>query len=242
MSRSVKSVQPRLVFGLTLVVIGFLFLLDHLFVYQFHIEDYWPLLLIIWGIVRFSSHGSRGWGFSASLMIFGAIFLLNDYFPFSYIFDWENLWPLALIVLGGYLITRNLNQNRANENVSDPASAGGSDGLKAFTILGGRKSFITSSSFSGGEVTVTLGGLEIDCSQAKLSTQTPEVTIDVTVVMGGVELIVPEDWLVEVRATPVLGGIEDNRKKGRGVNTQGTTLIIDGVVLLGGVEILTAPN
>ncbi len=239
MTRSAKSVQPRLVFGLTLVVIGLLFLMDRMLPYRFHIESYWPLLLIIWGGARFNTHGAKGWVFSGALMVFGTVFLLNDYFPFSYVFDWDNMWPLALIILGGYLLTKSLDKNRSNDNVSDPG-ASVIDELKAFTILGGRKSHITSSNFTGGEVTVALGGLEIDCRQAKLSTQTPEVILDVNVIMGGVELKVPEDWTVVVRATPILGGIDDKRGSGQRSSAQGTTLVIDGFVLLGGVEILNA--
>jgi len=244
MSRTAKSIHPRIIFGFTLVAVGFLLLLDKFLPYQFQFADFWPLLLVIWGVARFSSHGSRGWGFSAALVIFGVIFLLQDYRPFSYIFDWDNLWPLALIALGGYLIARNL--NRQNTGGLGGVSAV-SDELRATTLVSNRKLAITSANFCGGNVTVALGGLEIDMREAKLSTQSPEVVIDVTTVMGGMELHVPEDWSVVLRASVILGEIEDKRPRSTVTQSpptpaQSTTLVIDGVVLLGVVEILSNPK
>jgi len=224
------------VFGFTLVAIGFLFLLDKFLPYRFNLSDFWPLLLIIWGVARFSSHGARGWGFSSALIIFGVFLFLNDFEPFSYIFNWANLWPLALIALGGYLITRNLNQR--NSSVAGDGSASADD-LRATAFLSKRKLVVPSANFRGGDATVALGGLEIDLRGAKLSTQVSEVVVDVTTVMGGMELLVPDDWTVVLRASAILGEIEDKRPK-TGVNqTQNTTLVIDGVVLLGVVEILS---
>ncbi len=241
MTRTGNSVHPRIVFGSALVIIGLLYLFDHLLPYRFNIGDFWPLIFVIWGIARFSSHGSKGWAFSGGLMALGGFLFLSDYYPFSYIFDWDNLWPLAIIGLGGFLITKSLNQSQANENIHDSASSA-TDYLKATAFLGGRKQFVTSANFTGGSVNVTLGGLEIDCSSAKLSTQTPEVTLDITLLMGGIELIVPDDWSVVVRVSPFLGGVDDKRMNPRTSPTQGTTLIIDGVVMLGGVEIISRPS
>lgn len=242
MSRTAKSIHPRMVFGVTLVAIGILFLLERLLPYRFHAGDFWPLALVFWGIARFSVHGSRGWAFSAGLMTLGVVFLLDDYYPFSYLFDWDNIWPLALIALGGYLITKNLNRHHAHESISDPTA---SDNLRACAFMGGRKTVVDSSNFRGGNATVALGGLEIDFRPARLSSQVSEVIVDVTTVMGGIEIIVPEDWPIVVRATPFLGGIEDKRAQSSLANAAGAqkaTLVIEGVVLLGALEILSQPS
>jgi len=236
MSGTVKSVHPRMVFGFALVAIGFLFLLDQFLPYRFHLHDFWPLLLVIWGLARFSSHDARGWGVSSALVIFGVFFLLEGYEPFSYIFNWDNLWPLALIALGGYLITKNLNQR--NRGIAGDSSVS-ADNLRASVFVGSRKIAVSSANFSGGTAIVALGGLEIDLRDAQLSSQAPEVVIDVTTTLGGVELIVPDEWNVVLRASVILGGIEDKRRRAAVARNQGTVLVIDGVVLLGGVEVLS---
>jgi hypothetical protein len=35
--------------------------------------------------------------------------------------------------------------------------------------------------------------------------------IDMVAVMGGVDLLLPRDWTVDVQAVPILGGVEDKR-------------------------------
>jgi len=52
--------------------------------------------------------------------------------------------------------------------------------------------------------------------------------------MGGVEIRVPREWSVVVNGSPVLGGIED---KTIPPMMPGKRLVIDGSVIMGGVEI-----
>src|SRR5699024_8047117 len=59
--------------------------------------------------------------------------------------------------------------------------------------------------------------------------------LNVTTILGGVEIIVPENVQVEIKGTPILGGWENK------TNTYGMEknkiLYINGVALLGGIEI-----
>ncbi len=89
-----------------------------------------------------------------------------------------------------------------------------------------------SGAFQGGEITVTLGGLEIDLRQATMAGH--EVVLNVFVLFGGAVITVPPDWAVEVRGVPVLGGIEDKRIPPRAPTQR---LVIEGYVIMGGFEI-----
>jgi hypothetical protein len=60
-----------------------------------------------------------------------------------------------------------------------------------------------------------------------------QAVIDVFAVMGGLEIRVPNSWVIEVRATPVLGAIRDTRPP---ASSAGPRLIVRGMVFLGGVE------
>jgi hypothetical protein len=51
--------------------------------------------------------------------------------------------------------------------------------------------------------------------------------------MGGVEIHVPRTWTVVNRVNSVLGGVEDHSRS----TDSGKRLVIDGTVLMGGLEI-----
>jgi hypothetical protein len=59
--------------------------------------------------------------------------------------------------------------------------------------------------------------------------------IQVFAVMGGLELRVPEDWVVENKIVAFLGGADDRTRRRVTPSTQ--RLILRGFVMMGGVEI-----
>ena len=77
-----------------------------------------------------------------------------------------------------------------------------------------------------------MGGVELDLSRATIK---KEASINVFVMMGGVEVRVPDNVIVKNRATLFLGGIEDNTRPEEGKNNP--ILYIDGSIVMGGVEI-----
>ena len=50
-------------------------------------------------------------------------------------------------------------------------------------------------------------------------------------------IFVPEEWHVEVRATPIMGGARDRRKGPRDAVPGAPRLVIRGLILLGGLDI-----
>jgi hypothetical protein len=98
-------------------------------------------------------------------------------------------------------------------------------------VLGGVDRQNTSQKFHGGEATAFMGGVKLDLRDAVMAGS--EATIDVTTVMGGVELHVPREWTIVNRVTPVLGGVEDRTRSGDGSKR----LIVEGTVVMGGLNI-----
>jgi len=92
---------------------------------------------------------------------------------------------------------------------------------------------VSSLDFRGGDVTAIMGGAEIDLRPARMPAG--RAVVDVTVMWGGVDLYVPEDWQVTVEALPLMAGIEDGTRAPAG-EVRGH-LVVRGVVLMGGVEI-----
>jgi len=105
--------------------------------------------------------------------------------------------------------------------------------IDATTILGGVHKNIISKNFKGGDITVFMGGAEINLSQADIQ---GTAVLDITQIMGGTKIIVPPHWEVRSQLTSFFGNIEDKR---RNVTSSGTDkiLIIDGSSVFGGIEI-----
>jgi hypothetical protein len=59
-------------------------------------------------------------------------------------------------------------------------------------------------------MTSVMGGTRLDLRQAAVAPG-EEATVDVFGLMGAVEVIVPETWIVDVQTTAVMGGVRDRR-------------------------------
>ncbi|MGH3423040.1 MAG: DUF1707 SHOCT-like domain-containing protein [Streptosporangiaceae bacterium] len=82
-----------------------------------------------------------------------------------------------------------------------------------------------------------MGGVELDLREVLFSE--PEVTIHAYTVMGGIEIIVPEDIEVDVSGIAFMGGFDHN-SSGAGVPGAPRLKVI-GFALMGGVEVRRKP-
>ena len=83
-----------------------------------------------------------------------------------------------------------------------------------------------------------MGGGEIDLRDARFSER--EVTIHIVAIMGGCEVIVPDDATVYVTGIGVLGAFEHTESGGGGPD--GPVITINGVAFMGGVDVKRKPT
>jgi len=164
------------------------------------------------------------------------------------------LWPLLVVLLGLWALFRG-GRGPEPRRPSPGASHFGSDGALAEedwrsedTQLvtadadrlvqryfgAGAQLRVDSQAWRGGELIVTAGGVELDLRQAELH---PEgAVLVVRVLMGGIDIRVPDTWQVQCHVTPLLGGAEDSTRSTQGVSSA-PRLLVKGNVTLGGVSI-----
>lgn len=82
-------------------------------------------------------------------------------------------------------------------------------------------------------VVTVMGGAEIDLRRVEFTA--PVLTIQAVAVMGGIEILVPEDATVQVRGIGVMGGFPHDAA-GRG-RPGAPTIVVNGLALMGGVEV-----
>jgi hypothetical protein len=249
---------PRLVFGLTIVLVGAIFTLDRLDVVDAgHFLAYWPVLLIAWGLARvLQGTTSQGFGIGVVVIIVGVLFLADNLDLFEVRF-WD-LWPLLLVLVGGMMVYRAVGgpswrrpaavdptipphpdsfggEVPGMEQSAPPPIPGGDpgDSISGFALLGGSTRRSTCKAFRGGDLTAVLGGCEVDLRQA---TPAPGgAVLETFALMGGIEVKVPQDWLVIVEGVPVLGAFEDKTSHTTADPTK--QLRIRGAAIMGGVEV-----
>lgn len=86
--------------------------------------------------------------------------------------------------------------------------------------------------FRGGQLTAIMGGLELDLRGAHLE---DVAVIDTLAFWGGIEIYVPEDWVVVNQGFALMGGFDDSTKSPLPGNRP--HLIVRGLALMGGIEI-----
>jgi hypothetical protein len=221
----------RLVFGVSVAVIGVLFTLDRLGTLD--AGDYlrwWPLALIAIGLVKAGQpRGAPGRIFGGVLMVLGVLFLLETLRLAS--IDFELVFPLLLVTAGSALVWQSMTGSRRRRH---RAAADAADTVSGFALLGGLTRRSVSTGFRGGELTAVLGACEIDLSQAALAEE--GAVLDLFAMWGGIEIRVPREWRVVVDGVPVLGAFEDHTSQSA-TEAGDRTLRVRGMVVMGGVEI-----
>ncbi len=260
-SSSYGSKAKGVLFGLLLVVAGLLFLSFNFGWIDPALKPVlfsWPMIFIVVGIIGFSRNNYL---FSLFWLVLGVFFLLpriarvypdsiqgvDSDFAYTY-------WPLLLILLGiGFILKVVLARHRKRERKSfrtntadttDTAEAANTAGnagvgrgaggrIEKEVLFGGSESIFLDPVFHGGRISAIFGGVVVDLRR----TQLPEgVTyLDVEAVFGGVELYLPDNWMVETKFHTVFGGLQDKRLVSLPDNSR--KLVIQGDLVFGGCDI-----
>jgi predicted membrane protein len=139
---------------------------------------------------------------------------------------WD-LWRLALILIGCSMLWQVFYRRRSY-------LADGHSTINGIAIMSGFHRSSNSQGFRGGELTTILGGCEVDLRQASIR-ENEEAVIDIFAIWGGIEIRVPEDWSVTLKAFPFMGGIEDKTHSPK--DDVKKRLLVKGIVIMGGAEI-----
>jgi predicted membrane protein len=221
--------QGRIFWGILLILVGGLFLLDRMDWLDFGdlIGRFWPVVFILLGVSILLSNNFKNVGSGLFFILFGAFFLLLR----LRVFDrevWNYVWPVAIIAAGLWLLLR----PGRHPDKGAPSEVGGED-LNINQIFSGTARKIESQDFRGGKADVVFGSAEIDLRSARLAGG--QATLILSAVFGSIEVFVPRDWQIVLEGTPVLGSIE-SRKKGATIAPT-ETLTIKGSAVFGSIEV-----
>lgn len=218
--------------GIVLIAIGVLFLLDHLNILKIgNLWQYWPMILIVAGISKLVMKGNR---ISGLLMILIGVYFQLSNFGVLHL-AWGTFWPV-LLILAGILMIGNRFEMGMRRN--PPEAPGGSPVLNEFAMFGGIERRITVSNFSGGRIEAIFGGVEVDFRGADIEGE--EAIVEVDALFGGIEITVPDRWVVIYQGQTIFGGYTDETRPpvpdALG-NAPRKKLILRGRALFGGIVV-----
>jgi predicted membrane protein len=197
----------KTIIGIALLLLGTLLLIDRtgfVFPFAFSLAEilrlFWPLIIVAFGI-KLLVDKNITWGLIVTTL--GLLFLLTN------IFDWNFfalLWPLILVGIGLSILFRKesstfgtsseeYNDNRIQESFSFTDS----------------KRKITSKSFTGGEVSVSFGQLDLDLREAQIDKKGAK--LEATVAFGEINIYVPKNCRVVTKGSVFLGSWEPKLKE-----------------------------
>lgn len=247
-----RYLSGRLLIGLAVLVIGVLLLLNNLDLgIEFEMRQVlrlWPVIPLIlglnWLILSFGSSSREegrkvffSWGqFISSLMFIaiGVVFLGRNLglFEVDLGLFFNLLWPVILILIGINLI----------RGRSGSGGKGGRFTFMGGTNVGGAQPW----KLESGSYFALMGGIEIDLTAAEMDEG--ETFLDLTAVMGGIEVRIPRNIAVIYEGSAVLGGVtfrdqEDGgivggRRVEQNITPDAISILrIQARAIMGGVEI-----
>lgn len=244
-----RSTASSVLFGILVASAGVLFLLNEFNLLHLNLKIV-PIFMIIIGIINGYKKGFTRFS-TLIFIILGIVWLIPKFTVYG-VSSESLFWPIMLIIGGIFIALRAkqkdsyLNTQRENfaqrfEINNDPSTENKqtySDekfvNIEAY--FGGRKEIITSKQFGGCSATAICGGAEINLMQADNIAQ--PMVIDLRVLFGGIEIIVPSHWEIINEVDVLFGGIEDKRNL-RTASDLGETkkLLLRGSVTFGGLEL-----
>ncbi len=241
MNEQPKKISNSVWAGAIILAIGSFLLLDKLDLFDF---PRWLFsigtFLIALGVVIGVKKQFQGIGWLILILVGG--FLLIDEIP-GFPYDLDRLkFPLAIMIVGGFIVGRSLLGGASREARKKnwikgdgilTMDGGDDDYFDMTAVFGGAKRKVFSKSFKGGQSTCIFGGTEIDLSQADIN---GTVVIDTVQLFGGTKIIIPANWQLKSDITAVLGGVDDKRSVPTSFSPE-KKVVLTGFAMFGGVEI-----
>ena len=120
-----------------------------------------------------------------------------------------------------------------------PAFGGESDDVFSLVYaMSGGEFRSAATGLRSGEVTAFMGGAEIDLRSADI---VDGANLSLRAYMGGIDVIVPAAWRVEVASSVFMGGV-GNQTDPDGVRDDAPLLLVSASAVMGGIEIHADPE
>jgi predicted membrane protein len=237
---NLNNVPPRskvnftfLAAGIGMMILGILIALDQLASFSLpwlgvRAIALWPLVIVAVGMVKIVESRLRSVG---GWVLFAIGILLFARSVWGRVSIGDIIWPCILVAVGVFIVFHAVQRHR---RVPSRLNKSG-DFARGTAILSAYTHKPNGGIFDGGEITAIFGGFEIDLRQATMKNEAAK--IDIFVLFGGGEILVPDGWEVSVQVSAVAGGVNDRTLNLPTAAGKRPKLLVTGTVMLGGIEV-----
>jgi len=169
-------------------------------------------------VSKIKKNNSVFWG--ALLVLFGILFLLDNFYILDFGYIFSTFWPLILVAIGiKMLMDRKKDHSDQNNKMAGTRPAESQNefvqnSISENNVFGDVILKVKTEKFSGGSVNNVFGDIRIDLSESKSDSEL--VKLFTSGVFGDITIIAPPGIPLRIRANSVAGDItvKGNKKDG----------------------------
>ncbi len=193
----------------------------------------WKMLLVILGLFTLLR---RHYLSGIILLLIGGRYVLSELQLIQV--DLSNwILPVVFILAGIILFVKALPSRSSGDGIQtgDPTQYRSSDGYYHLkNSFSGVRQVVSDPVFRGASIANFCGGAVLDLRYTQL--KKGETYIDVNSEWGGIQILAPSHWKINIRVDTFIGGSEDKRVPHREVDPE-SVLVIRGKLSFSGIEI-----
>lgn len=218
----------RIIWGIILIALGFIFLLNALEITKINIffNGWWTLLIIIPCLIDLINPNKESKMGDIIGILIGIILLLLMQRVLNITLVIKLFIPAIFLIGGLYLVFGSVIKKDLNSKIKDLNT----NKAEEFCSVFSSQSLSKDDKFKQINLDAVFGSLTFDLKDADIS---EESLINISAIFGKVKLIVPKNVSIKVKSIPVFGGISNKCK-----NKDGKKVIyISALALFGSVKI-----
>lgn len=223
--------SEKIVIGSVLIILGVIFALNALEITDIDIffKGWWTLFIIVPSFIGLFHKDERS--MSIVPFIVGVLLLLGAQGLLSFATIWKLIIPVILICIGVAILFKDNLSKKATEKMKELNA--NRNNLESYSsIFGSQQASFENREFVGANLNASFGSVDLNLRKATI---TKDVIINANAIFGGVTIIVPENVNIEVKSSPIFGGVT-NKAKAQ-YNESLPTLYIDGTAVFGEIDI-----
>ena len=217
----------KILWGVLLIIIGLIIGMNSLGIMSVNLffDGWWTLFIIIPCLVGLFTERSKT-GHIIGLVI-GVTLLLASQRIISFELVAKLIIPFILVVIGLTLIFHDAFKSKVTNKIKEHNK----NDLDNIIATFAEQKVSPEKDFKGANLDAVFGGITLDLRNAKLSDET---IIKSSSIFGGIDIMIPKDVNIEVKATPIFGGVSNKIVNNKDNNK---TIYIDAFCMFGGVDI-----
>lgn len=221
----------NILWGLVFIIIGLILGLNAFGITHINIffSGWWTLFIIVPCFIGLFKETEKTGNIIG--LVIGICLLLCCQNVIDFDMLWKLLIPVVLVIIGFSFIFKDSINSKVTKEIKKLNENKTGDNEYCATFAGQNINF-DNQEFHGADLTAVFGGVKCDLRNATIN---QDQVINASSIFGGIEIYVPTDVKIQVKSTPIFGGISNKISNPNKDNLH--TIYVNATCVFGGVEI-----